>query len=888
MNETTNMAAPSAAAVEIEPAGLPGGTAGTTSTVLPAWVAADLARSGITPEMAETAGIRGVTPDQYDPLLGFSLPGMPAGYVIPFRDPQTSEPMCTKTGREFVRIRFERPVRIGDSDAKYASPSKAGNRAYIPRAAHEAALRGEPLVITEGEKKAICATANGIPTIGLVGVFGFCDGGTRDLLADLHPYITTGRDVTFVVDSDAAVNHDITQAAARFSTCARLRGCALKVLVLPASFETTGDGVRTVKAGMDDLIVKEGPARMQALLESAVALQGTTNDVYVGWLNAYMRASAAAQIDPAVLADEIVRKGFLDKTNDATRRRILVEAAQGFRELVLAIDAAVHQRLDAEFAGASTLEHGGENLTVGRYVRVPGSDDTWRIEALQEDIAWCCAPRAHSSRPFPRRLIELAPRSAGAENGAAGGRPRGPSATEITNAFLAQPQFTSNGICLLRLLRGQWYQYGGTRYRPIQERDVSSAAMQFLRQHPIYSETATTKTQTDVMSQLRAFDAAGIPSETVLPVWIEADGLLRPATGWTAMRNKLVNIENLVRSLNGEVVAESEIVQPHTPRIFTPFGLDYDFDPSAACPLFEGYLVDVQPEAEDREVVQMLMGLCLVPDTRYNVFFLLVGKGGEGKSVLLHVIVSMLGDANVCNVPFSKFTDKFSIGLLTEHLVNIIGEGDTELPRDVGLGRVEGVLKDVCDGGLLPVEHKFHEPSKARAMARCLAASNAIPSFYDRSEAIWDRLRVLPFNVRIRGTPKEDTTLRQRIVTTELPGIFNFAVQGLAKLRQRRQFPEMALGIRMKSEHRGRCDHEREFLTEHYAEANDANPIQTQVVFLKYRSWMSTRNYHSLGEANFGTSVTRVFPGVRKDRTRDKDGKQFNAWMGLRETEVTA
>ena len=36
--------------------------------------------------------------------------------------------------------------------------------------------------------------------------------------------------------------------------------------------------------------------------------------------------------------------------------------------------------------------------------------------------------------------------------------------------------------------------------------------------------------------------------------------------------------------------------------------------------------------------------------------------------------------------------DKFSVGLLTENLVNVIGEGDTELPRDIGLGRVAAEL----------------------------------------------------------------------------------------------------------------------------------------------------------------------------------------------------
>jgi P4 family phage/plasmid primase-like protien len=302
--------------------------------------------------------------------------------------------------------------------------------------------------------------------------------------------------------------------------------------------------------------------------------------------------------------------------------------------------------------------------------------------------------------------------------------------------------------------------------------------------------------------------------------------------------------------------------------------------------LFEQYLLDVQPDPEAREVLQMLMGLCLVPDTRYNVFILLHGRGGEGKSVFLHILVSLVGAANVCHVPFSKFGDKFSIGLLTEHLLNLIGEGDTELPRDAGLGRIEGVLKDACDGGLMPVEHKFQEPGQARATARCIAASNSLPAFYDRSEAIWDRLRVIPFNERIRGTAKEDPRLRERIVNDELPGILNFAVAGLAKLRKLTRFPETPAGAAMKAEHRARCDHEREFLMEHYAEGGDADAVATQALYREYRSWMSERSYHAQGEGNFGGSVQRVFPRVRRGKPRI-DNKQVHAWMGLKKKEDT-
>ena len=856
------------------------------SNALPQFVVDDLARSGIPPELAAAAGIRPLEPTDYAGILGFELPDMPPGYGVPYCCPDTGEPMKTRDGREFIRVRLERPVCIDGSDAKYLSPKNAGNHAYIPPTAHEAALHGEPVAITEGEKKALCATINGIATIGLVGAFGFTDGKTKDLIADLQPYINAGRDVTFVLDSDAAVNHDLALAAHRLSECARLRGCTLSVTVLPPHFEGGGEDRRTVKVGMDDLVMRDGVGRLREVLAAASPINGSVDDVYVDWLTEYARLCNAAGVAPSYLAREILAKGYFDKTHGATRRRILAHLDETFPELVQAIDARVHERLDVEFTDTPAPAHGGENLAARAYVNVHGCADRLRIDSIQADVVWCFNPGSkHCSRPYPRRLVELAPRvPAGAQNGQLGGRPAAPSVTDITNAFLAQPQFFKDNTCLLRVLRGQWYEYDARCYRKIREDDVSSMVMHFMRQHPVFSDRATTKTLNDVMNQLKARDAAGLPSDLQPPVWLAAAGPT-PANDWLVCANKAVNIAGMIRMHNGEHVPDTDIAVNPTPRLFSTTAIEYNFDPDASCPKFEQFLMDILPDPDVREAVQMMVGLCLVPDTTYNVFFFLVGPAGTGKSTFLHILLALVGKDNVCHLPFTRFSEKFSVGLLTEHLVNLIGEGDTELPRHIGLGRVEGVLKDITDGGMLPVERKFHEPGMARATARCVAAANALPTFYDRSDAIWDRLCVIPFEVRKRGADDENRRLRHEIVAEELPGIFNWAVEGLAKLRRLHRFPETARGKELKEAHRAACDHEREFLEDTCVEDPSAPPLGTQALYTEYRSWMGARGYHHVGEAKFVTHVQRVFPGAVRRRARDDAGKQFRAWVGIRRRE---
>ena len=813
---------------------------------------------------------------------------MPEGYSIPFKDPETGLPMSARDGKPFVRVRLQIPMTLGTSVAKYLSPANSGNRVFIPAAAHDSAMRGEPLVVTEGEKKALCASINGIPTMGLVGVWGFQDSQTKDLISDLKPYIGIGKDVTLVLDSDAGINHDIAQVAHRFSNCVKLRGGQLRICVLPPSVQVpVGNGVN--KSGLDDLIVSGGLAKATALIAAAKPFDGSVEDIYIAWVGAFCRACREAGVAPQSIVDDILRKGFWDGVTSATRRRIRDDVGGIWPELVTALGLSIRARLAAECVNVPAPEHAGQNLANNRSVRAPGFNSPLKVDSLEGDVVWCFpAGSQFASRPVLRNHLQVAVLDpAAAANGADGGRPRAPSVTDMTNAFLSQNEYSLDGICLLRYLRGQWYCYKAGYYQRIQEQDVKSAVMSFLRRHPDYSIYATTKTQTDCINQIKASDAAGLLSTTEIPAWLDVDGP-KSAAGWIAAKNGIVNVANMAAAISGGQVTESDIFRPHTPQLFTPHGLTYDFDPKAQAPLFEQYLTDVQPDPKSREVIQMMLGLCLVQDVRYNVFFMFVGKGGEGKSVLLHILVKLVGEHNVCHVPFAKFCDKFSVGLLTEYPVNVIGDGDTDLPKDVGLGRVEGVLKDVCDGGLLPVEHKFQEPGHARATARCIAAANSLPGFYDRSEAIWDRMRVIPFDVRIRGTAKEDPRLRDKIVETELPGIFNFAVAGLAKLKGLQRFPETSAGASKKTEHRARCDHELEFLQDGYMEDPEALPIATQVVFSHYKGWMKERNYYALGEGKFADSIMRVFPNARRDRSRGADGTQFRAWFGVRKVGAAA
>lgn len=149
---------------------------------------------------------------------------------------------------------------------RYGQPKESGTRAYLPPLVPWATIfgdPGEPIVITEGEKKGVAGLLSGLPVIALGGVFNFMSEG--ELLPELEAVKWRGRDVYICFDSDAALNPMILAAEARLvDELQRKRGANCFLVRIPQD----GDA----KVGLDDFILAHGGDGVMALLRSADSL----------------------------------------------------------------------------------------------------------------------------------------------------------------------------------------------------------------------------------------------------------------------------------------------------------------------------------------------------------------------------------------------------------------------------------------------------------------------------------------------------------------------------------------------------------------------------------------------------------------------------------------
>lgn len=249
----------------------------------------------------------------------------------------------------------------------------------------------------------------------------------------------------------------------------------------------------------------------------------------------------------------------------------------------------------------------------------------------------------------------------------------------------------------------------------------------------------------------------------------------RAVTDATFDRNPVLTFQN------GTLEIETGNFRGFSPDDYCSIIMDYDYDPAATSPVWESFVKDVtDDEPRRQEILQFIAGYVLMNDCRHQKVFILVGNGGNGKSVYLEIIQKLFGDKNVTHVEPTGLPREFERIRLKDSLLNI----GSDINSDFSRGEIREWLLKIADGTSIQACYKGLTHVDFIPRCKLVYACNAMPTA-EIINGLNRRMQFVDFPCQYVEAPDpSNPKQKQRDInivaklTAELPGIFNWAYAG--------------------------------------------------------------------------------------------------------------
>jgi putative DNA primase/helicase len=260
-------------------------------------------------------------------------------------------------------------------------------------------------------------------------------------------------------------------------------------------------------------------------------------------------------------------------------------------------------------------------------------------------------------------------------------------------------------------------------------------------------------------------------------------------------------------------------------------------------------------------LVQELIGYSLTNETQYEVMAWLWGAGGNGKSVLIEVIRALVG-ALAISVDFQTLGQPGDYSL-----ANLPGKRVAFSTESEKGGRAaERILKLLVSGEPISTRQIYQSAFEFKPTVKIWWAMNDRPRIRDTSGSVWRRLIIIPF---LRNFKKEeqDPFLKQRLLA-ELPGILNWALEGLKRLRANGgKFTVVESVENTRTEYQVETNPVRQWLAER-CEITEKPATDFPPLFEDFREWCKDSEFKVPSKTAFGTELGRIVASQRMAATK--------------------
>lgn len=233
----------------------------------------------------------------------------------------------------------------------------------------------------------------------------------------------------------------------------------------------------------------------------------------------------------------------------------------------------------------------------------------------------------------------------------------------------------------------------------------------------------------------------------------------------------------LLNCANGVLDLRTGELQSHRRDILVSKITGVRYDPDAHCPRWHSFIERILPDEDVREFVRRAVGYSLSGSTREKAMFILHGSGDNGKTVFLEAIRSIMGDY-ASGTPSSLLVNRKPDAIPTDVARLRGARFVTASETQEGAQLASSLVKELTGGDKITARFMRQDFFEFTPEFKMWLATNHAPVITDFGDAIWRRIRLIPFEVSVPKAEQIPRDIMLEQFAQEAPGIVAWAVGG--------------------------------------------------------------------------------------------------------------
>jgi putative DNA primase/helicase len=231
------------------------------------------------------------------------------------------------------------------------------------------------------------------------------------------------------------------------------------------------------------------------------------------------------------------------------------------------------------------------------------------------------------------------------------------------------------------------------------------------------------------------------------------------------------------------------------------YQLAFDYDPSATTKVFKQFVNRVLVDEKEQMILSEYCGYIFIRNSTLKLekALILYGIGANGKSTFFEVLYALLQNENISTFSLQTLTNEsgYQRAQIQNKLLNYASE--------IGVKMDSTIFKQLSSGEPVEARLPYGNPFIIENYAKLIFNTNELPKEVENNPAFFRRFIILSFDQTIPEAER-DPEMAQKIINSELPGVFNWIIEGMKRLLDQKAFSDSPKSQRALEDYKRQSD----------------------------------------------------------------------------------